>query len=98
MTAGERTKRAILEMGVRLWRAGEPITTRRIARELDMTHGTVSYHFTRGEHSLRDAIAYYAVEQGDEKIIASLILENHKAAAHFSEAQRLEWMKQATCN
>lgn len=92
MSAGETTKLNILEMGLRLWRAGEPVTARRIAKELDLTHGAVSYHFRRGEHSMRDAIAYHAVRQGEAPVIAALIVEKHKAVAHLTEAQRLHFM------
>lgn len=83
------TKTRILEMGLRLWRAGEAITARRIAKELGLTHGAVLYHFRNGERSMRDAIAYHCVEQGDEKVIAALIVERHKAVAHLSSEQRL---------
>lgn len=95
MTSGERTKRDILEMGLRLWRAGEAITARRIARELNLAHGTVSYHFRRGDHSLRDAVAFHCVEQGETRIIAALIAERHKAVSHMDDATRLEFMRQA---
>jgi AcrR family transcriptional regulator len=95
MTAGERTKREILEMGVRLWRVDPSyVTARRIASELQMTHGAVQYHFPGG--ALRNAIAYHAVEQGDAKVIAQLILSKHKAVAHFDDAQRLDCMRTAS--
>lgn len=89
------TKTRILETGLRLWRADQPITARRIARELDLTHGAVCYHFARGDKSLRDAIAYHCVEQGESKVIAALILERHKAVAHMSEPERMEHLRLA---
>ena len=82
-------------MGLKLWRADQPITARRIASELGLTHGTVSYHFSRGDLSLRDAIAYHAVEQGEARVIAALIIEKHKTVAHFDDAQRLKWLNMA---
>lgn len=96
MTAGEKMKRDILDMGLTLWRVDPAyVTARRIARELGIVHGTVFYHFSRGERSLRDAIAYHSVEQGEARVIVHLIAENHKAVAHLSDAQRLEYMRQA---
>lgn len=95
MTAGERTKLDILETGLRLWRAGEAITARRIAKELDLSHGAVAYHFARGDASLRDAVAAYCVQQGEARVIAALVIEKHKAVAHMDDAQRLEWCKLA---
>ena len=94
MTAGERTKLAILEMGVRLWRIDPAyVTARRIASELQMTHGTVQYHFPGNR--LKDAIAYHAVEQGESLVIVQLIATKHKAASHFDDATRLEHMQLA---
>jgi len=96
MTAGERTKLAILEIGLRLWRVDPAmVTARRIARELDLTHGAVCYHFRRGERSLKDAIAFHAVEQGEARVIAHLIAGNHKAVTHFTDEQRQEVMRAA---
>ena len=90
------TKTRILEMGLRLWCVDPSyVTARRIAKEIDMTHGTVLYHFPRGERSLRDAIAYHSVEQGESRVIAHLIGENHKAVAHLTDAQRLEHLRMA---
>lgn len=94
--AGEMTRRSILEMGAQLW-AVDPqyVTARRIAKELGLTHGAVSYYFARGERSLRDAVAFHAIEQGEARVIVSLIAMQHKAAAHLTEAQRLEFMRLA---
>ena len=91
--AGEMTRRAILEMGVRLWRVDpQYVTARRIAQELGLNHATVLYHFRHGETRLRDAVALYAVQQGESAVIVSLIAMKHKAVATMEEAQRLEHM------
>lgn len=93
---GNKTKLEILEMGLRLWRVDPAyVTARRIASELDVVHGTVGYHFANRERSLRDAIAYHAVEQGDERVIAQLIIERHKAVAHLTDTQRSEYLQKA---
>jgi len=94
-TAGEMTRRCILETGVRLWRVDpQYVTARRIATELNLTHGAVIYHFSRGQR-LRDAVAQHAVNEGDARVIASLIAMQHKAAASLTEVQRLEFMRLA---
>ena len=86
--AGRVAKTRILEMGLRLWAVNPSyVTARRIANELDMTHSNVLYHF---EHSqgLLDAIAFHAVEQGDSRVIAHLILGKHKSVAAMSEQEK----------
>ncbi|QWY83123.1 hypothetical protein [Rhizobium phage RHph_X2_24] len=94
MTTG--TKLAILETGLRLWRVDPAyVTARRIARELDLTHGAVLYHCRMSERSLRDMVAYHAVEQGEARVIAQLITMQHKAVAHMTDAQRLEHLRAA---
>lgn len=96
MKAGERTKLNILETGLRLWRVDPAyVTARRIASELGMVHGSIAYHFKPGDRSLRDAIAYHAVEQGEARVIVHLIAQNHKAVAGLDDAQRLEYVRQA---
>lgn len=96
MTAGEKTKLSILEMGLRLWRVDPSyVTGRRIARELGLAHGTVQYHFRGTERSIKDAIAYHAVRSGESRVIVHLIAANHKAVQHMDDAARLEHMRLA---
>ena len=96
MTAGELTKRRILEMGLTLWRVDPAyVTARRIAKELNMSHGTVCYHFPRGERSLKDAIAFHAVQNGESRVIVHLIAMNHKAVSHMDDTARQEHMRLA---
>lgn len=93
---GEKTKRDILEMGLRLWLVDPAyVTARRIAAELNIVHGTVGYHFSRGERSLRDAVAFHAVEQGEARVIASLIIERHKAVSHLDDTARSRYLQDA---
>lgn len=96
MTAGELTKRRILEMGMTLWRVDPAyVTARRIAKELNMSHGSVCYHFPRGERSLKDAIAFYAVQEGESRVIVHLIAGNHKAVSHMDDTARQEHVRAA---
>ncbi|RUW55638.1 hypothetical protein EOA32_01055 [Mesorhizobium sp. M1A.F.Ca.ET.072.01.1.1] len=90
---GERVKQKIVEMGLRLWRVDPSyVTARRIAHELGMTHSAVLYHFGFTAE-LVNTIAYHAVKQGDARVIVHLIAMNHKAVAHLTDAQRLEFMR-----
>lgn len=96
MTAGELTKRRILEMGMTLWRVDPAyVTARRIAKELNMSHGSVCYHFPRGERSLKDAIAFHAVTEGESRVIVHLIAMNHKAVSHMDDTARQEHVRAA---
>lgn len=89
---GEAVRRRILEMGLQLWRVDPAyVTARRIAHELDMTHTAILYHF-KHSRGLTDAIAYYAVQQGESRVIARLIIAKHPAITAMSEAERMKHM------
>ena len=92
MTAGDKTFHSILEAGRKLWPS---VTARGVARELGMTHGAVLYHCRRAQASLPDLIAAHAVSEGDGRIIVHLIATQHKAVAHFDDALRLAYLRQA---
>lgn len=97
LKAGERMKLDILEMGMRLWSVDpQYVTARRIARELKISHGSISYHFARGERSLRDCIAFHSVKEGNSRVIAQLIAINHSAVAHMQQGERLEHLARAS--
>jgi hypothetical protein len=96
MNKGDNTKLEFREIGLRLWRVDPSyVTARRIAAELDIAHGTVGYHFARGERTLRDAIAFHAVEQGDRRVMAHLIIERHKAVSHMDDTARSQCLQEA---
>ena len=81
---GDKTREKILKAGVDLWPHASPTA---IARELDMTHPAVLYHFP--DDSLLDAIAEYAVKIGESRVILQLIASRHKAVKKLSVADRV---------
>ncbi len=83
---GDRMKKMILDTGVKLW---PNVTAREIARRLGVTHPAVGYHF--GE-TLRDAVAEHAVETGNARVIAQLIVSKHKAARKLSPEARAKYI------
>lgn len=90
---GDRVRLSILEMGMRLWRVDPSyVSARRIAHELDMTHGAILYHFGTSM-KLRDAIAFHAVRQGESKVIVHLIASKHPAVSHMPDAERMDHMR-----
>lgn len=95
MTHGEEQRRRILEMGLQLWRASPSyVTARRIADELGMSHSNILYHF-KGTIGLKDALAYYAIKNGDSRVIMHLIAERHPTVANMPEAERMQHMRDA---
>lgn len=89
MEKGDRLREKILKIGLKYW---PNVNTCRIAKELGLPHPNVSYYFGR---KLKDAVAEYAVEIGNSKIIAQLILTEHKAIKNMSVSDRRKHMKAA---
>lgn len=81
---GDKTKEKILKVGVKLWPHVSPTA---IARELQMTHPSVLYHFPN--NTLLDSIAEYAIESGESRIILQLVASKHPAAKDLSVAERI---------
>ena len=88
---GEATKKRILDAGVKLW---PDATAFSIARALDMTHPTISYHFGKGD-DLRNAVAAHAVAIGNSHVIAQLIATKHKAVKKLTTVERQKHMDAA---
>lgn len=89
---GEITKRKMLNAGVKLW---PHVTARAIANELEMTHPTVAYHF--GDNSdLCNAVAEYAVQIGNSRVIAQLIATKHRAVRKMPALERQKHMDAAS--
>lgn len=89
MKKGDKLKEKILKAGVKLW---PNVTVCNVARELDISHPNVSYYF---KGKLKEAVINYALEIGDSKVIAQLILTGHKAIKAMPEKIRKEHMKAA---
>jgi len=88
MTHGDRRKAQILDTGLSLW---PNVTARAIARELDMTHQGVLYHFHSAD-ALCNAVAEHAVRVSDERVIPQLIVARHSAVAGLSAEIRTDWL------
>lgn len=76
------TKEKILKAGVSIW---PDVTVCAVARAAGISHPLVVYHFPVG---LKDAVAEYAVEKGESRVIIQLLASGHKAAMHLSPAAR----------
>lgn len=89
-SVGERTRRDILETGVRLWSAGVDPSARRIASELSITHAAVLYHFN--SVALKKALAFHAVKTGNSRVIVQLIGLRDAAVANMGDTERMSHM------
>lgn len=88
------TKTKILKAGIKLWKKNpDDVKALHIAKEIDMVHATVLYHFPDG---VKDAVAAYAVETGESQIVAQLILTNHPAVKDMSQEDRQKHL--SSCN
>jgi len=92
VSKGDKTKEDILTVGVKLW---PDVTAREIGRQLKMTHANVAYHF--GSHkNLIKAIKKHAIEIGNSRVIAHLILTRDSAVKSMPVGERSKHMKAAT--
>lgn len=87
-SAGQKTKEKILNAGLELW---PNITLQAVSKATDLTHPGILYHFPNG--TLKEAIAEYAVETGNSKVIVQLILVEHKAVSGMSPSERDDHFK-----
>lgn len=87
-TRGDRTRSKILGTGLEMWLENpESVTANGIATRLDMSHGTILYHFPDG---VKDAVANFAVAMGNVEIMAQLIAGRHPAVSELSAEDRRE--------
>lgn len=88
MSHGKEIKKSILRAGLVLW---PNVTARAIGRRLDMTHSNVLYHFDTVDN-LVSAVANYAVEIGESRVIVQLIAAKHAAINGMKAADRAKYM------
>lgn len=82
------TRTAILDAGVKLWRADpSKVNARNIAKLIGKTHPTVYHHYPDKERLLK-AVAHHGVQTGDSVLIVSLMLTDHPLVAAMSEDER----------
>ena len=80
ITHGDRTRKRILDAGVKLWlETGGNVTAHNIGAALNMTHSAILYHY-KSALKLRDCVAEHAVKIGDSRVIMHLIALRHPAA------------------
>jgi AcrR family transcriptional regulator len=93
---GTITKENILKTGLKMWIENpDHVSANGIANRIGMAHGTVLYHFPEG---VKDAVAEYAVEISNSRVIAQLIALNHKAIKKMSATERLKHLKASISN
>lgn len=80
---GEITRKAILETGLKLW---PNVTPTSVAGALNISHGTVIYHFP----DVKNAVAEYAVETGNSRIIVQLLAMKHRSVKDMNAVERIK--------
>lgn len=90
---GDRRKEAILIAGLELARSSgmAAVTARGIGLKLGLSHAGILYHH-KSSAALRDAVAAFAVQEGDRAVVPQLITANHPAAAGLSQEQRQAYL------
>lgn len=87
---GQETRAKILETGLQMWlKNPDSVTANAIAKNLEITHGAVLYHFPNG---VKNAVASHALKVGNAEIIAQLITTNHKSIKDMSGKERSHWL------
>lgn len=67
----------------------DSVTANGIAKRIGLTHATILYHFPEG---VKNAVAEYAVKQGEGRVIAQLIASGHAAAQALSPSERVGYL------
>lgn len=96
MKRGDDTREAILQAGLDMAREGglSAVTARGVATAVDRAHTGIRYYF-QGEGALRKAVAEAAIERGDVRVIARLILDRHPICDRFSREERARLLASA---
>jgi len=93
MKRGEQTKKKILEMGLKMWLENpNSVNSHAISKRIGMTHASIIYHYPYG---VRNAVAEYALEVENVKVIAQLIAEDHPCVQKLSPSERMSYLKKS---
>ncbi len=83
-------KQKILQAGIKAWHKNpQSVTASQTGRMIGLTHAGVLYHFPKG---LKDAVAAYAVEIGDKRIVPQLIVCRHPATKAMTLEERAKFL------
>lgn len=87
---GGDTKLKILKKGLKMWEKDPAsVNAHAISKQLGIVHGTVLYHFPYG---VRDAVAEYAIQVENTRVIAQLIVENHRLIKDLAPCERSAYL------
>lgn len=87
-SAGQKTREKILNIGLNLW---PDVTVTNIAEKADLTYQAVIYHYPK--EKLKNAIAEHAIEVDDKKVVAQLILANHKFVRNMTSDEKTTYLQ-----
>lgn len=94
-TQGDKTRAAILQTGLALWRQDPArVTLRNVGLVLGITHSACHWHWGSVE-GMRNAIAEYAVRCRDPIVVPLLIIARHPAAEAVTPMERMAYMAEA---
>ena len=84
------TKNKILDAGIKAWKKNpDSVTASNIGRMIGITHAAVLYHFPKG---VKNAVAEYAIEKGEKKIVAQLIALGHPSTKNMTKEEKQSFM------
>lgn len=90
---GKDVKEKILETALKVWEENTTnLSIKEVATRLGMNHANVYYHFPQG---LQDAVAEYALEKNNIKVVTSLIVSGHHLAEKLSPSEKLEYLSKS---
>ena len=88
---GDRTKSKILAAGLEMWLENpNSVSANGIGNRIGMKHASILYHFPYG---VKDAVAEHAVNVGNSRVIAQLIVSEHPAVKNLSASDRMKHLK-----
>lgn len=89
-----KVKQNALNAGIRAW---PHITVRSIARECEVAHTAILYHFKTLEQ-LKNAIATYAIDTHNTAVVLQLITADHPLAKTLTPNERAVYLATMNAN